>query len=114
MNIGFVGVGSMGRAIIPLLIQAGHRVSAWNRTADALAGLNDIDVLASATLAFEQPVVISLLADDAAVKAVLLDSAALKTACDGCIHIVMSTLWRACCSSLRQFSVFLLSPPRVN
>ena len=102
MNIGFVGVGSMGRAIIPLLIQAGHRVSAWNRTADALAGLNNIDVLASAALAFEQPVVISLLADDAAVKEVLLDSAALKTACDGCIHIVMSTLSPALMAQLQE------------
>ena len=44
MNIGFVGVGSMGQAMIALLVQAGHRVSAWNRSADALAGLSDIDV----------------------------------------------------------------------
>ena len=46
MNIGFVGVGSMGHAMILLLIQAGYRVSAWNRSAEALAGLSEIDVLA--------------------------------------------------------------------
>jgi 3-hydroxyisobutyrate dehydrogenase-like beta-hydroxyacid dehydrogenase/pimeloyl-ACP methyl ester carboxylesterase len=92
MNIGFVGVGSMGQAMIPLLVQAGHGVSVWNRSADALCGLSEIDVLASAATAFQQQVVISMLADDSAVREVLLESAALKTAWDGCIHIVMSTL----------------------
>ncbi|WP_431191904.1 NAD(P)-binding domain-containing protein [Pseudomonas halotolerans] len=27
MKIGFIGVGSMGRAIIPLLVRAGHHLS---------------------------------------------------------------------------------------
>ena len=102
MNIGFVGVGSMGHAMILLLIQAGYRVSAWNRSAEALAGLSEIDVLASAATAFQQPVVISMLADDTAVREVLLESAALKTACDGCIHIVMSTLSPALMEQLQK------------
>jgi 3-hydroxyisobutyrate dehydrogenase-like beta-hydroxyacid dehydrogenase len=102
MNIGFVGVGSMGQAMIPLLVQAGHRVSAWNRSADALSGLSEIDVLASAATAFKQQVVISMLADDTAVREVLLASAALKTACDGCIHIVMSTLSPALMKQLQK------------
>lgn len=102
MNIGFVGVGSMGQAMIALLVQAGHRVSAWNRSADAISGLSEIDMLASAADAFQQPVVISMLADDTAVREVLLDSAALKTARDGCIHIVMSTLSPALMEQLQK------------
>ncbi|MCQ6255359.1 NAD(P)-binding domain-containing protein [Pseudomonas sp. Q11] len=102
MNIGFVGVGSMGQAMIALLVQAGHRVSAWNRSTDALCRLSEIDVLASAATAFQQQVVISMLADDTAVREVLLESAALKTACDGCIHIVMSTLSPALMEQLQK------------
>jgi 3-hydroxyisobutyrate dehydrogenase-like beta-hydroxyacid dehydrogenase/pimeloyl-ACP methyl ester carboxylesterase len=92
MNIGFVGVGSMGRAMIPLLIQAGHHVSAWSRGAEAFSGLASINMLHSAVEAFREPVVISMLADDNAVREVLLVSGALASAPKGCIHIVMSTL----------------------
>lgn len=43
-----------------------------------------------------------MLADDTAVREVLLESAALKTACDGCIHIVMSTLSPALMERLQK------------
>lgn len=92
MNIGFVGVGSMGRAIIPLLVQAGYQVSAWNRSPAALYGLGQVNLLQTAQAAFAQQIVISMLADDQAVHEVLLDSGALAAAPRGCIHIVMSTL----------------------
>ncbi|WP_346831675.1 NAD(P)-dependent oxidoreductase [Pseudomonas abietaniphila] len=92
MNIGFIGTGSMGRAMIPLLIDAGHRVSAWNRSQETLATLDGVHVLASPAAAFQQDVVISMLADDHAVRTVLLASGILDSADKGCIHIVMSTL----------------------
>ncbi|MGB5958838.1 NAD(P)-dependent oxidoreductase [Pseudomonas sp.] len=92
MNIGFVGVGSMARAMIPLLLQAGYRVSAWNRSADAVSGLGPVRVLPSASAALQAPVVISMLADDNAVREVLLAPGVLEGAVKGCIHIVMSTL----------------------
>jgi 3-hydroxyisobutyrate dehydrogenase-like beta-hydroxyacid dehydrogenase/pimeloyl-ACP methyl ester carboxylesterase len=92
MNIGFIGTGSMGRAIIPLLIGAGHRVSAWNRSREALAALQGVRVLTTPAAAFQEDVVISLLADDPAVRTVLLAPAILDSADKGCIHIVMSTL----------------------
>lgn len=92
MNIGFVGVGSMGRAIIPLLVQAGYQVSAWNRSPAALRGLGQVNLLQTAQAVFAQQIVISMLADDQAVHEVLLDSGALAAAPKGCIHIVMSTL----------------------
>jgi 3-hydroxyisobutyrate dehydrogenase-like beta-hydroxyacid dehydrogenase len=32
MNLGFLGLGDMGQAIVPRLLNAGHRVTGWNRT----------------------------------------------------------------------------------
>ncbi|WP_264373529.1 NAD(P)-dependent oxidoreductase [Pseudomonas sp. IAC-BECa141] len=82
----------MGRAIIPLLVRAGHHVSAWNRNYAAIKDLEGISALESPASAFQQEVVITLLADDAAVRQVLLSSAALETADKACVHVVMSTL----------------------
>ena len=33
MNVGWLGLGDMGQVIIPRLLEAGHRVTGWNRTA---------------------------------------------------------------------------------
>ncbi|WP_460124300.1 NAD(P)-dependent oxidoreductase [Pseudomonas sp. S2_C03] len=92
MNIGFIGVGSMGRAIIPLLIRAGHQVSAWNRSSAVLADLEGVRTLPSPAAAFGQEVVISMLADDTAVREVLLAGAVLERAEASCVHVVMATL----------------------
>jgi 3-hydroxyisobutyrate dehydrogenase-like beta-hydroxyacid dehydrogenase/pimeloyl-ACP methyl ester carboxylesterase len=92
MKIGFIGVGSMGRAIIPLLVRDGHQLSAWNRSHAAIMDLEGVSVLESPASAFQQEVVISMLADDAAVREVLLSGAALEHADKACVHVVMSTL----------------------
>ncbi|WP_416772723.1 alpha/beta fold hydrolase [Pseudomonas sp. RHF3.3-3] len=92
MNIGFIGVGSMGRAIIPRLVRAGHRVAAWNRSPQTLEGLEGVVELASPAAAFQVDVVISLLADDRAVEDVLLAAGVLEAADGRCTHVLMSTL----------------------
>lgn len=92
MNIGFIGVGSMGRAIIPVLFNAGHQIFAWNRSPEALAGLPGVQKLESPVAAFQQDFVISMLADDLAVREVLLSTGALEAADKHAIHVVMSTL----------------------
>lgn len=102
MNIGFIGVGSMGRAIIPRLIGAGHQVSAWNRSPQALANLEGVIALDEPMAAFKHAVVISMLADDRAAQQVLLSPDALMAGADGCIHIVMSTLSPALIEQLRE------------
>jgi 3-hydroxyisobutyrate dehydrogenase len=38
-NLGFVGLGTMGRAMASNLIRAGHAVTVWNRTATKARGL---------------------------------------------------------------------------
>ena len=37
MHIGIAGIGKMGAAIAHRLIEVGHAVTVWNRTADKLA-----------------------------------------------------------------------------
>ncbi|MHC6227113.1 NAD(P)-dependent oxidoreductase [Pseudomonas sp. X10] len=92
MRIGFIGTGSMGQAMLPLLVRAGHRVSVWNRSVRALENLEGVYRLGTPAAAFKEDVVISMLADDQAVHEVLLSSGALQEAAEHCTHVVMSTL----------------------
>jgi 3-hydroxyisobutyrate dehydrogenase-like beta-hydroxyacid dehydrogenase len=92
MDIGFIGLGTMGSQIAENLIKAGHQVRVWNRSrapVDALARLGARPV-AIAREAFSGDAVFSMLADDAAVHAVidpLLDSAP-----KGIVHVNMATI----------------------
>ena len=45
MNIGFVGLGTMGQLIIPRLMAAGHKVTGWNRSRDKAATLLEAGML---------------------------------------------------------------------
>ena len=92
MDIGFIGIGSMGAAMVPHLVAAGHRVSVWNRNAAAAEALADVTVLASPIDAFENDVVLTMLADDQAVRSVIVDSGALASADKDCIHVMMATI----------------------
>src|SRR5437763_7003874 len=76
MKIGFIGLGQMGRGMAARLLARGHELVAWNRTqsaGDALRARGAI-IVDSADDALDTEVVITMLADDAAVEAVWLDS----------------------------------------
>lgn len=92
MNVGFIGLGAMGAAMVPHLVSAGHSVSVWNRTPAAAAAIQGIRVLASPVAAFENDAVLTMLADDKAVRNVILDSGALASARPSCVHVMMSTI----------------------
>jgi 3-hydroxyisobutyrate dehydrogenase-like beta-hydroxyacid dehydrogenase len=93
MNVGFIGIGGMGAAMVPNLVKAGHRVSVWNRNPAAAEALDGVTVLPLPAAAFEDnEVVITMLSDDAAVRAVILDSQALASARQDIIHVMMSTI----------------------
>jgi 3-hydroxyisobutyrate dehydrogenase-like beta-hydroxyacid dehydrogenase len=96
MDVGFVGIGSMGAAMVPHLVRAGHRVGVWNRSAEAARELaksvEGVAVLASPADAFGHDVVLTMLSDDAAVRSVVLDSGALASAKPGCVHALMATV----------------------
>lgn len=94
MEVGFIGLGSMGSAMARNLLKAGHRVHVWNRSpgpAEALAEFG-AQVAASPLDAFHGEAVLSMLANDAAVREVLIDSGALAQAPAGIIHGNMATV----------------------
>ena len=82
MRVGFIGLGRMGQGMVRNLLRAGHEVTVWNRTseaAQALAG-DGAKVAASASEACGAEVLITMLADDHALEAVVLPDGRLLTA----------------------------------
>lgn len=75
MKIGFVGLGDMGRAIVPRLVAAGHIVTGWNRTKEKAAPMFKLGMLWANTpreVAFESEIVFSMVTDSAAVRSLAL------------------------------------------
>ncbi|HLX98794.1 MAG TPA: NAD(P)-dependent oxidoreductase [Roseiarcus sp.] len=95
MDVGFIGLGQMGRAIALNLVKAGHRVAAYNRTrarAEALAS-EGAEIADSVADAARRPVVITMLADDHAVEEVFFgEGKGLSALGAGAVHISMSTI----------------------
>lgn len=102
MNVGFIGIGSMGAAMVPNLVKAGHQVKVWNRDAETAKRLEGVEVLFSAVEAFKSDAVITMLANDEAVRSVLVDSKAFASAQPGCVHIMMATISPALSSELTE------------
>ena len=92
MNVGFIGLGSMGAAMVPNLVRAGHAVQVWNRNAAAASALAGVTVAASPAELFQNDAVLTMLSDDVAVRSVVLDSGALRTARKDCVHVMMATI----------------------
>lgn len=94
MRIGFIGLGSMGKGMAANLLKAGHEVRVWNRSQPAVEQLVSQGATAASDPgeAFDAEVVISMLADDAVTRSVLIDSGALASSKPGLIHLSMATL----------------------
>ena len=94
MKVGFIGLGRMGEAIALRLLEAGHELTVYNRTAAkakalAEAGATVVDTPAGA--APGRDVVFTCLADDGALTDVC-DTAGLIGAMDaGAVHIATGT-----------------------
>lgn len=92
MDIGFIGLGAMGSHIAENLVKAGNTVRVWNRSrppVDALAQVGARPV-STAREAFGGDAVFSMLADDAAVHAVI--EPLLDEAPKGLVHVNMATI----------------------
>jgi 3-hydroxyisobutyrate dehydrogenase len=77
MKIGIAGTGRMGTAIARRLLELGHEVQVWNRTADNAQGARDVGAKWTPTLrelVNDSEVVTSFLFDNAAVERVYLGS----------------------------------------
>src|SRR5262249_9311884 len=73
MNVGVAGLGMMGAAIAQRLIEVGHTVTVWNRSADKVKPVVAAGATAAATptaLAGACEVIITILTDAAAIDAV--------------------------------------------
>lgn len=106
MNVGFIGLGSMGLPIARNVLQAGHTLAVYNRTADratelARSGATVADSPAAAARGAE--VLITMVADDAALEAVTLGEAgAVAGLKRGAIHVSMSTVSPALAQRLAE------------
>jgi 3-hydroxyisobutyrate dehydrogenase len=96
MQIGIAGIGKMGAAIAQRLMEVGHKVTGWNRSADKLEPLKDAGAAVAATpaeLAQASDAVISMLTDAAAIDAVYNGASGLLSGdVRGKLFIEMSTV----------------------
>ena len=74
------------------LAGVGHRVRAWNRSPDGARGIDGVTPVASAAEAFSGDAAITMLADDAALEAVIVAGGLLDRAERPGMHIGMSTV----------------------
>ena len=86
MHIGFIGLGQMGRPMVERLKGAGHSLKVYNRTRSSP------EIAAHPRDVLDAQVVITMLADDAAVRAVWLDSGLAGRLPKGAIHLNMATV----------------------
>jgi len=93
-SVSVVGLGAMGRPIARNLMGAGFDVTVWNRSPEAVAELVEEGATGAKTVAeaFESGVVLSMLADDSAVSAAILDPAVLASVPSGTVHVNMATV----------------------
>jgi 3-hydroxyisobutyrate dehydrogenase-like beta-hydroxyacid dehydrogenase len=96
MQIGFIGLGQMGAAIAANLVRAGHDVAVWNRSVAKAEPLVQSGASLMATpkaAAANRAVVFTMLADDAALAAVLDGDDGLMAGLSAdAVHVSMSTI----------------------
>jgi 3-hydroxyisobutyrate dehydrogenase len=94
MKVGIAGIGKMGAAIAARLIEVGHEVTVWNRTAEKAKSVAGAKIARTpAELAQTSEVVISILTDAAALDAVYNGpSGLLQANVAGKLFIDMSTV----------------------
>lgn len=94
MEIGFIGLGKMGYAMAARLVAAGHRVKVWNRSPGPVQELaaQGAEAALKPSDTARAELLMSMLADDAATRAVILDKGVLEAARPGLIHVNLATI----------------------
>lgn len=95
MQLGFVGLGNMGKPMARNLARAGHQVTVFNRTHSVAQELSREGARMANTPAdaARNEIVITMLADDHAVESVTFgDKGLLSALPKGSLHISMSTI----------------------
>lgn len=93
MRLGFIGLGQMGRPMAARLLEAGHALTVFNRTRSAAEPLRSLgaSVADEPDGVLDAEVVVTMLADDAAVRAVWLVSGLAERMPGGAVHMNMAT-----------------------
>lgn len=94
MDVAFVGLGQMGSGMADHLVAAGHQVTVWNRDgakAEPFAA-RGAKVAADLAAVAQAGTVMTMLANDAAVEAVVFGDGRLLAAGPGLLHISCSTV----------------------
>ncbi|HEV2696371.1 MAG TPA: NAD(P)-dependent oxidoreductase [Terriglobales bacterium] len=95
MKVGFIGLGNMGAGMAANLLKAGHELTVYNRTPAKAKPLLEQGARAASDVAdaCRGDVVISMLADDAAVESVAFGAVGVVASLrPGAIHISSSTI----------------------
>jgi 3-hydroxyisobutyrate dehydrogenase-like beta-hydroxyacid dehydrogenase len=94
MIIAFLGLGAMGQHMAANLLKSSQPVYVWNRSPQSVQALAQQGARPAATPAEcgIADVVFSMLADDAATRAVLIDGGVLDALAPGSIHVNMATV----------------------
>lgn len=94
MRIGFIGLGSMGQPMAENLQRAHGQLSVWNRSAAPAEALEKLGATRceSPAEAAQCDVLISMLADDAVTRQIIVEHGALESLGDGGIWINMATV----------------------
>lgn len=104
MNIGWIGLGKMGSAMAGRLLAAGHHLTVFNRSPDKAQPLVErgARLATSPAEAAQNPLLVTMLADDSALRDVLGAGGALAALPPGASHISMSTISYALAQELSE------------
>ncbi|HTY55143.1 MAG TPA: NAD(P)-dependent oxidoreductase [Candidatus Binataceae bacterium] len=95
MKVGFIGLGAMGKPMALHLTQAGNEVAVYNRSSGQTAELEKAGARVAqspADAATGAEVVMTMIADDSALEAVMFAGGALKSMNRGALHVSFSTI----------------------
>jgi 3-hydroxyisobutyrate dehydrogenase-like beta-hydroxyacid dehydrogenase len=94
MKIGFIGLGQMGGGMAARLVDKGFDLVAWNRSPGPAAALRERGgrIAASAADALDADVVVTMLADDAAVEAVWIAGGLAGRLPASAVHLNMASV----------------------
>jgi 3-hydroxyisobutyrate dehydrogenase-like beta-hydroxyacid dehydrogenase len=94
MRVAFLGLGAMGLPMAANVARAGHRLTLWNRSERPLDGFGEDQPVRARSIpeaVHDAEAVITMLADDAAVEAVV-HGGLLEMLGEGAVHVGMSTV----------------------
>jgi 3-hydroxyisobutyrate dehydrogenase-like beta-hydroxyacid dehydrogenase len=95
MEVGFVGIGQMGRGMALNLVKAGHSVRVYNRTESRTREIVAAGARFASTVreACDAEVIVTMVANDAALESIVFDAqGVLPHLAAGSIHLSMSTI----------------------